>query len=202
MAQALSLYGMRENSFTFEIRHMPIPLSADIKTDELIALLRQRSEKGFSILYDNYSAALFGVIGRIVNDTTSAEDVLQESFVKIWKNIDQYDDCKGTLFTWMLNIARHTSIDHVRSKQHLQKQKNRPGEILNRPGASPVSPDNIEHIGVQKMVSKMDAQYSEVIDLLYFNGYTQEEVAEALNIPLGTVKTRARKALQILRNKF
>lgn len=174
----------------------------EINSEELLLLVRQRSEKGFSVLYDNYSAALFGVISRIVKDNASAEDVLQESFVKIWRNIEQYDDCKGTFFTWMLNIARNASIDYVRSRPYLQKQRTGNEKDLNAPGVSPVSPDNIEHIGVRGMVMNMETQYSEILNLLYFNGYTQEEVSEALNIPLGTVKTRARRALQILRNQF
>jgi RNA polymerase sigma-70 factor (ECF subfamily) len=177
-------------------------LANDINREDLVDLIRQRSEKGFSILYDNYSAALFGVIGRIVTDTASAEDILQDTFIKIWKSIDQYDDCKGTFFTWMLNIARNTSIDFVRSKQYQKAKRTSHGECLNNHEIGIISPDNTDHIGVRNIVAKLDAQYSEVIDLLYFNGYTQEEVAQALNIPLGTVKTRARKAVQILRNNF
>jgi RNA polymerase sigma factor (sigma-70 family) len=91
-------------------------MKTKIEEQELIALLRARSQRGLRILYDNYSAALFGVISRIITDNETAEDVLQEAFVKIWNNIDNYDTSKGRLFTWLLNVARNQAIDKTRSK--------------------------------------------------------------------------------------
>ncbi|HNP49634.1 MAG TPA: sigma-70 family RNA polymerase sigma factor, partial [Bacteroidia bacterium] len=88
-----------------------------ITEEELIRLLSNREEKGIEILYDNYSAALYGVIHRIVQQDEIAEDVLQETFLKIWNNFGQYDSAKGRLFSWMINIARNASIDKVRSKE-------------------------------------------------------------------------------------
>ena len=92
---------------------------------ELVMLLKQRHQFAFSYLYDNYSSALQSIILNIVPDYDQAADVLQEVFVKIWKQIETYDETKGRLFTWMLNVARNASIDTVRSKawQH-SKQNN------------------------------------------------------------------------------
>ena len=81
-----------------------------------IAELKAKDKKAFENLYDKYSGALFNIILRIVNNQVIAEDVLQESFVKIWKNIDKYDEDKSTIFTWMLNISRNTAIDATRKK--------------------------------------------------------------------------------------
>lgn len=153
-------------------------------------------------MYDHYAPTLYGVISRVVNDATTAEDVLQETFVKVWKNIEHYSEEKGTFFTWLLNITRYTAIDYLRSRQHKQKLK------------SQDSPDNeyvreqvylqsaVEYTGLKGLVAKLEPKYREVIDLLYFWGYTQDEVAKILNIPLGTVKTRARAGLQILRSQL
>ena len=200
MAQTATPLREEVNSRIFDTTNKP--LSAEITREVLIDLIRQKDEKGFSLLYDNYSHALFGVICRIVTDTNTAEDILQESFVKIWRNIDQYEECKGTFFTWMLNITRNNSIDYLRSKQHSQKQRNKPETDLNKSVNGTVVAANIDHIGLRNTVSKLDAPYCDVINLLYFGGYTQEEVAQTMDIPLGTVKTRARRALQLLRNKF
>ncbi|HEY0031415.1 MAG TPA: sigma-70 family RNA polymerase sigma factor, partial [Bacteroidia bacterium] len=92
--------------------------------DELIALLKNKDLVAYNALYDNYSAALYGIITRIVPAEEIAEDLLQEVFIKIWKSIDSYDPKKGRLFTWMLNISRNASIDYARSKQSKIETKN------------------------------------------------------------------------------
>ena len=168
--------------------------------EELVALLKRKDTNAYSLLYDNYSAALFGVISRVVSVEEIAEDVLQEVFIKIWKNIELYDVSKGRLFTWMLNIARNTSIDYTRSKQSkidnkLQGMDTAVYEI-NRHTALE---NNIDFIGVKEQVAKLKDDYKILIDMIYFAGYTQEDTAKELNIPVGTVKTRVRAAIIKLR---
>src|SRR5437016_5876790 len=87
-------------------------------------MLAERNAKAVEILYDNYSSAMYGVINRIVQNESIAEDVLQEAFIKIWNNFLQYDSSKGRLFTWMINICRNLSIDKVRSKDFTNQNKN------------------------------------------------------------------------------
>jgi RNA polymerase sigma factor (sigma-70 family) len=82
----------------------------------LVNLLKQRSEKAFSYLYDNYSGALYGIIHSIITEIENANDVLLDVFVNIWKKIESYDPSKGRLFTWMRNIARNAAIDKIRSR--------------------------------------------------------------------------------------
>ena len=166
-------------------------------------MLSERNTEGMEILYDNYSSALYGVIHRIIQDDEIAEDVLQETFLKIWNNFNQYDPGKGRLFTWMVNIARNMAIDKVRSKEFSQIRKNRPlsdsvsfGDFDNQATYNP------ETIGLKEMVRKLEPEYRQIIDLLFFGGYTQSEAAEKLNIPLGTVKTRSRAAILKLRMQF
>ena len=167
---------------------------------ELVALLEQRDDRAYSYLYDNYAAALNGIICPIVNDDELANDVLQEVFVNIWKKIDSYDSTKGRLFTWLLNIARNAAIDKIRSKGYRNSKQNlsipENGDVSNAPS---VSQPNIDNIGLKKLLLKLKDDYRTLIDLSYFQGFTHEEISKSLNIPLGTVKTRIRAALTQLK---
>ncbi|MES2006221.1 MAG: sigma-70 family RNA polymerase sigma factor [Bacteroidota bacterium] len=165
---------------------------------ELVQLLRQRGQHVFSYLYDNYSAALLSIIRNIINDDEQANDVLQEVFVKIWKQIDSYDSSRGRLFTWMLNIARNASIDTIRSKGYQNSQQNREltEDVYTAGGTSETRTDQI---GLRRMVHNLKEEYKVLVELSYFQGYTQDEISKMLQIPLGTVKTRLRTALTQLR---
>jgi RNA polymerase sigma-70 factor (ECF subfamily) len=168
----------------------------------LLPLLKKRDEKAFSILYDNYCKALNGILCKIVKDEDEAENLLQDTFVKIWKRIDDYEFSKGTFFTWVLNIARNTGIDFLRSKtfSHYQKNQNLADyvgiEIQETPSFY------LEHIGLKEMVEKLEPQYKQIIELLYYQGFTHYEASQQLNLPLGTVKTRSRIAIRELRKWF
>ncbi len=161
---------------------------------ELVMLLKQRQESAFSYLYDHYSASLYSVIVSIVIDRELSNDILQEVFVKIWRQIETYDTTKGRLFTWMLNVARNASIDAVRSKNYQQSQQNRElTENMYEAGGS--SQTNTDKIGLRKIVYKLKEEYRVLVELSYFEGFTQDEISKMLKIPLGTVKTRLRSAL-------
>jgi RNA polymerase sigma-70 factor (ECF subfamily) len=167
---------------------------------ELVALLQQHNEKAFGYLYDNYSGALYGIVNSIVTDRETANDVLQNVFVNIWRKIESYDPSKGRLFTWMLNIARNASIDEIRSKGYKDARKNQPlPENVDINMAGVVSKPVIEDVGLRKVLTRLKNEHRTLIDLSYFQGYTHEEIAKMLNIPLGTVKTRIRSALIQLR---
>lgn len=174
-----------------------------IAEQDLIALIVARNKQGIEILYDNYSGALYGVIYRIVQNDEIAEDVLQEAFIKIWNNFAQYDATKGRLFTWLVNLSRNLAIDKVRSREFINSSKNQEiGNIVSFIDMGNNHSYKPELIGLRELVRKLEPEHKEVIDLLYFSGYTQSEAAEKLNIPLGTVKTRARNAIMKLRKEF
>jgi len=165
---------------------------------ELIDLLKLRQQTAFSYLYDNYASALYGIIVSIVPDRELANDVLQEAFVKIWKQVSTYDASKGRLFTWMMNIARNASIDMLRSKNYQRSQQNRElTETVYEKGGS--TSTNVEQIGLRKLVNSLKEDYRILLELAYFEGLTQDEISKMLNMPLGTVKTRLRTALIQLR---
>lgn len=163
---------------------------------ELVSSLRQKNEEAFSYLYEHYSGALYGVIKQIVVDAELGNDVLQETFVNIWRRIDSYDETKGRLFTWMLNIARNAAIDKTRSKGFQQSQRQIPldGDVI-QPSVRP----GVDDYGLKRLILKLKDEQRLLIDLSYFQGYTHEQIATALHIPLGTVKTRIRSALTQLR---
>lgn len=168
---------------------------------ELVAGLKARDQKLFGYLYDHYSPALYGVALKVLNDEQVAGDVLQEIFLKIWRYYDRYDERKGRLFTWMLNIARNTAIDMLRSKGHKLDQKIRDlsADVHHLTGALTVYP-SVDHLGINKYLEKLNKEQRIIIELAYYKGCTQEEIAKVLEIPLGTVKTRMRNAIIQLRN--
>lgn len=178
--------------------------SSLVSESVLIEKLNQRDQVAFQWLYDQYSPALHGVVLRIMRDEEQAQDVLQDVFIKIWKNLDSYDAGKGRLFTWLLNVARNTAIDALRARKTHPTNAIRTDEenvhIIDRQHNT--QQPNPDHIGVQEIVSQLRPERRQLIDLVYFGGYTHEEAAEELNLPLGTVKTRVRAALQELKQLF
>lgn len=165
--------------------------------------LSRRERIGAEALYDMYSASLFGIISRVINDTAVAEDVLQETFVKIWNSFSSYSTEKGRLFTWMVNIARNLAIDKLRSKDFKNQSKNQELEnnvtFIDEQRSTVYKP---ELLGIKELVATLKPEQQSILDLVYFKGYTHVEAAEELNIPLGTIKTRLRMAIQELRKHF
>ena len=168
---------------------------------ELVLALKERDNQAFNFLYDNYAGALYSIIKQIITDNGElASDVLQEVFINIWRKIETYDQTKGRLFTWMLNIARNASIDTLRSKSYQNSQKNQelPDNVY-KSVASQTILMNVDNIGLKKVLEKLKAEHRVLVELAYFKGFTHEEIAEMMAIPLGTVKTRIRNALLQLR---
>ncbi len=172
-----------------------------IAEEELVSLLKNKDQKGFNILYNNYSGALFGVINKIVQSDDDANDLLQDTFLKIWRNIDNYDSSKGSIFTWMMNIARNLSIDRVRSADFRDSSQNISMEqnIIYQVDSEHQTVMDVDSIGLRKVVDNLKPEYRQLIELVYYKGYTQAEVSEEYGIPLGTVKTRIKAAVGSLR---
>jgi RNA polymerase sigma factor (sigma-70 family) len=168
---------------------------------ELVAALKERNNQAFAFLYDNYAGALYSIIRQIITDNNElAGDVLQEVFINIWRKIESYDQTKGRLFTWMLNIARNASIDTLRSKSYQNSQKNQelPDDVY-KGASNQTTQQNVDNIGLKKVLEKLKPEHRVLVELAYFKGYTHEEIAGMMTIPLGTVKTRIRNALLQLR---
>ncbi|MCQ4034895.1 RNA polymerase sigma factor [Kaistella montana] len=173
---------------------------ATLSQDQLLSLLISRDEKGFNYLYDNYSGALYGVIFRILTYKEETNEVLQDVFVKIWNSITQFDANKGSFYTWMLNIARNSAIDRLKSKSFRNDQKNQSIPDFVNDSMNLSTEQKHEFNEVQNAVNTLREDYKIIINKAYFGGFTQEEISEELGIPLGTVKTRTRAALLELKN--
>lgn len=177
--------------------------TADITEEEIVSALKNKERDAMGIVYDKYSTFLFGLVVKIVHSEQIAEDILQEAFVKIWKNIDTYDSKKAKFITWIANITRNLSIDKIRSKEYKNQLQNHDiSDYVNTIEDSPSTGFNPEHVGVKDMLEKLMPEQKVLIDLVYFQGYTQAGAAEKLGIPLGTVKTRIRSAVIKLREIF
>lgn len=170
---------------------------------ELINGLKSGKLSTFNKFYEMYAPNLLGVLLHIVRQQETAEDLLQECFIKISGNIESYDPAKSRLYTWILNIARNSAIDHFRRRSY-QNQKQTfdidsiRDEIENRFTHSL----NTDTIGMQKLISSLSPKQRLIIDMIYFQGYTHGEVADELNIPIGSVKTSLRNAILSLRKIF
>lgn len=173
----------------------------NIPEEELVQRLKAKDKKAFEYFYDNYSPAFFSILLKILNSQELAEDTLQESFVKIWNNMSSYDEKKGRLFTWALNISRNTALDKLKSK-HLKYQIQNLEKSVHIVDSMVSTGQKVEHIGIRETVNGLKAEHRELIELAYYGGMTQEEIAREMNLPLGTVKTKMRNAIVELRKIF
>lgn len=174
-----------------------------LSEEELVSKLKSQDTLAIQALYDMYSGALLGVISRVIQHTEVAEDLLQETFIKIWNSAGSYDNSKGRLFTWMMNIARNLSIDKLRSKDFKNSNKNQ--DIENNVDFIDAQKEvtfNADLLGIKDLVTSLKPEFKTVLDMVYFKGYTHVEAAEELNLPLGTVKTRIRMGIMELRKNF
>lgn len=171
-----------------------------VEVADIIQLLKDQNEEGLSLLYDDYAATLLGIITGIVKSKNIGEEILQQTLLKAWNNINSYDADKGNFFSWLAVIARNSAIDQVRLKgfQNHQKIKDldNVGEVMTTPAAPSSSMD------AQSLLASLEEKHQQVLDLVYLQGYSQRDAAEKLDIPLGTVKTRIRLGIATLRDNL
>ena len=175
---------------------------------ELMSRIKTRDKEAISELYDHYHRLLFGLILSILKKREEAEDILQEVFTNIWEKADQFDTERGTVYTWIVSMARNKSIDRLRSKVYKEQKKQAVSlndEDVHHPLYSEET-DPLENTILTDRAKKVHAalaQISEkqrkVLQVAYFNGMSQSEISEEFDIPLGTVKTRMRDGMMKLR---
>ncbi|GGZ41590.1 RNA polymerase [Echinicola pacifica] len=174
-----------------------------MQEEQLISGLRDRDKQTVDYLYDKYSHALFAVISRVIRDRDIAEEVFHDAFVKIIRKIDSYDESKGKLYTWMANVCRNAAIDKTRSKEFSQNSKTNTIDqyVYGLEGASGTA-QIVDGIGVKELMTSLSEEQRFVIECIYFKGYTHSEISEEFEIPLGTVKSRIRAALGVLKKNI
>lgn len=172
-----------------------------MQLETLVKQFKQKDEKAFETLYDMYHESMRGVIFNIVRDADIAEEIMQDVFIKAWNNASSYSSEKGRFFTWILNIARNAAIDKTRSKAFKNSKQNLDSnffvDILETKDSLDESTNSI---GIAKFVKQLSKKCIEIIELLYFKGYTQSEASESLEMPIGTIKTRNRNCIKNLRS--
>ena len=174
---------------------------AELADVDLISLVSADDPAGLSGLYDRHGPAAFGLALRITRDPSLAEDVVQDAFLGVWRNAQRYDATRGGVRTWIMAIVHHRSVDLVR--------KRRPVSELSTDGSLPaglVQPDIWAEIAgildrdtVARALETLGSAQRQVIEMAYFSGLTQMEIARRTGAPLGTVKSRARLGLLALR---
>lgn len=162
--------------------------------------MKTSQTEAIELMYDKFSDSLYGIALSVIKNEEEAQDILQESFVKGWRKLASYDPAKGTLFTWLLNITRNTAIDKLRvsNKKRDSEIQITENNVSNVEGLS-FNPDFLD---LRKHLGSLEVKYQVIIDALFFQGMTQQEASEELEIPLGTVKTRYKIAMRELRKIF
>ena len=144
--------------------------------EAFVELLQSGERSAFAELYDRYGRSLFGIILTIVKSEADAENILQDTFVKIWRNIGRYDAAKGRLYTWLVVIARRMALDFVRSNEYLGAQMIQPTDLLVSKEDNSKETKRLDYIGLETVLGQLDPNLKQVVDFKYFMGYTQQEV--------------------------
>ncbi|WP_053975982.1 RNA polymerase sigma factor [Mangrovimonas xylaniphaga] len=167
---------------------------------KIVELLEKEDKTAINLLYKYYSDSLYGVILKVTNDEELAQDALQETFVKVWKNAKSYDPKKAKLFTWLYRIARNTAIDKLRSFNNRFEKEVQidQSNVYILPTASL----NQDVLDLKEHVGRLDEKYQIVLKALFFEGMTQQEASEELDIPLGTIKSRLKIGLRELKKLY
>ena len=166
----------------------------------LVARIRAGDQHALSELYDRYSSVVYGVALRILQDTGAAEDLLQDIFLQVWRKPDAFDSSRGTLGAWLAVIARHRSIDRLR-----QRRPETDIEDCVLAGGTDLGDETERSLVIEKVrvvIGEMAPGQREAMEMAFFQGLTHTEIAEQTGEPLGTVKTRIRSGLQLLRARF
>lgn len=212
--------GYRETSGNFAVgRLLKLPLATtliayetaltlndvtgNVFTDtQLMQRIASQDEQALSLLYERFSGPVYSLARRMVQNTAMAEEVTQDIFLKVWRQAEQWDPAKGKLISWMLTITRYTAIDRLRKEQRRPDLSAAPLDLVS--GTLSVNArvdDSLWQDGqaLRRLLGELPDDQREAIELAFFQGLTHTMIAEALSLPLGTVKTRVRLGLQKLR---
>ena len=159
-------------------------------------------ESAFAELYDVLAPTLYGIVRRVVRDPAQSEEVTQEIFVELWRRAARFDPARGGVRGWAVTIAHRRAVDRVRSEQSWRDRQRRDAAVQAGAADSPsdVVIDSLDRDRARLALSELSDTQRRALELVYFDGLTHVEVAEALGVPLGTAKTRIRDGLIRLRS--
>ncbi len=180
-------------------QQLPYLTSESTVEERIVYLLADQDKKALTLIFENYGSLLLNVIMRVVKDRMMAEDVLQQVLIKIWNNSGSFNSDKGSIFTWLVSISRNAAIDKTRSKDfRLTQESERSVELVNITEKKS-SEDYFEKMYLTQLVNQLPEVQRRLINMSYFEGYSHKEISDKLDMPLGTVKTRIRLAINHLR---
>ncbi len=169
-------------------------------TADPTALLRriaQGDDSALAALYDEYASRVYSMALRVLGDAALAQEVTQDVFLKVWRSPHQWNPARGQFSSWLLTVTRYTAVDRLRAEA-LRSGRSVPLiDEIDAPAADESDPADLDRL--RALLHRLPDEQRQVIELAYFRGLTHSELAAALNLPLGTVKTRLRAGLQKLR---
>jgi RNA polymerase sigma-70 factor (ECF subfamily) len=169
---------------------------------DLLVGVKAGDAAAFALLYDRHSRAAYGLAHRILGEATAAEDVVQEAFLTVWRQAATYGPERGTVRAWLLAIVHHRAIDHVRRRSYREERQQALDAVADPPDSADTweqARQSVEGQRVREALEHLPPDQRRSITLAYFGGYTHDEIARLLGVPLGTVKGRLRIGLQKMR---
>lgn len=171
--------------------------------EELLPIVARGDTAAFELVYGRVSPVVLGVVLRVLRDPAQSEEVAQEVLVEIWRSASRYDPARGSAAAWVCTMAHRRAVDRVRSAQSAADREERVGRRSEVPAYDHVAEEveaRLEREQVRRCLASLTELQRESITLAYYGGYTYREVAELLDVPLGTVKTRLRDGLIRMRD--
>jgi RNA polymerase sigma-70 factor, ECF subfamily len=174
--------------------------SYDASSDAaLVQLLLRRDMRAFEQLYDRHSRIVYGLVLRILQQASTAEEVVQEIFLQLWRNANQYQSGRGPFVPWLLTLARNRALDRLRLKSERQRRREDQTDELPQIALAPQYEKELDEKrraeAVRSLMGSLTAQQKKAIEMAYFEGLSHSEIAQTLNEPLGTVKSWIRNGL-------
>ena len=170
----------------------------------LVRRIAGGDESALAALYDGWAQTVYSMVAHLLKDADGAEDVVEETFWQVWQRASSYDASRGTVRTWILTIARSRALDRLRSRKRNREDIAADLSILRDPAPDPSQDveSNERRILIHAALQELPEGQRRALDLAYFRGFTQSEIAESLGEPLGTIKTRMRLGMQKLRDRL
>jgi RNA polymerase sigma-70 factor (ECF subfamily) len=184
-------------------------MNSSVPSATLLPAVAQGNVSAFEELYDRYASTIYGLLLRILANTDDAQEVLQETFVKAWTNARMFDAVRGSDIAWLIAIARSRGIDRLRSRRTRFDREDEAGRELSHRATS-VEPENAadtviqaeESTAVRGALAELPPPQRLALELAYFEGLSQSEIAARLNQPLGTIKTRMQLGMKKMRERL
>jgi RNA polymerase sigma-70 factor (ECF subfamily) len=182
---------------------VPLPKPVVVRPEELLRLVARGDNEAFDALYARVAGPVYGLVRRVLRDPAQSEEVTQEVFLWIWREAARFDETQGSAMAWMMTVAHRRAVDRVRSEQSASARHQRAAQLDVTTAYDAVSEDvltRLDREAVRQCLAALTPMQRESVTLAYYDGHTYAEVADVLEIPLGTAKTRIRDGLIRLRD--